>query len=134
METKDLQLFSKELQCLRKELLESRRTETDADAKGDSCDIAATERERQLELSLRERERNKILLIHEALERIEDGTYGLCEDCGEEIPLGRLKIRPFATRCVPCKAEQEKGGRTASSEGGLLSADIDIREFREDSE
>jgi DnaK suppressor protein len=134
MKTVDLQLFREELQRLRKELIENRRTETDETVKGDSCDIAATERERQLGLSLQERERNKIPLIHETLERIEDGTYGLCEDCGEEIPLGRLKIRLFATRCVPCKVEQENGGRTASSEGGLLSADIDVREFREDSE
>ena len=44
-----------------------------------------------------ERNRNKRMLIHEALERIDSGTFGLCDDCGEEMILGRLKTRTVAT-------------------------------------
>ena len=50
----------------------------------------------------------KIRNIDEALTRLEEGEYGICEDCEEEIPLGRLKAMPFARLCVKCKADLEK--------------------------
>ena len=46
--------------------------------------------------------------ISEALLKLEDGTYGICEECGAEIPLKRLKILPFATLCVACQSDEEK--------------------------
>ena len=57
---------------------------------------------------LGDREREKVRSIDEALLRIADGEYGICEECEEEIPLGRLKVLPFARHCVKCKADLEK--------------------------
>jgi len=75
---------------------------------GDIYDQASNERDRELLLLLGDREREKIRNIDEALARLEDGEYGICEDCEEEIPLGRLKVMPFARLCVKCKADLEK--------------------------
>ncbi len=47
--------------------------------------------------------------IEGALARIEEGTYGRCVDCGNDIPTSRLDVLPFALRCVECEAEQEQG-------------------------
>ena len=75
---------------------------------GDIYDQASNERDRELLLLLGDREREKIRNIDEALVRLEEGEYGICEDCEEEIPLGRLKAMPFARLCVKCKADLEK--------------------------
>jgi DnaK suppressor protein len=75
---------------------------------GDIYDQASNERDRELQLLLGDREREKIRNIDEALARLEEGEYGICEDCEEEIPLGRLKAMPFARLCVKCKADLEK--------------------------
>ena len=75
---------------------------------GDIYDQASNERDRELGLLLGDREREKLHNIDDALERIEDGEYGICEECEEEIPLGRLKVMPFARHCVRCKSELEK--------------------------
>lgn len=79
-----------------------------AETTGDIYDQASNERERELSLILGDREREKIRHIDEALQRIDDGEYGVCEECEEEIPLGRLKVVPFARYCVRCKSEIEK--------------------------
>ena len=98
----------------REELLEeiarSRKMEAD-DLKneiGDIYDSADNERDRQLSHILNDRDRKKLIAIDEALERIEDGTYGTCEECGKKIAPNRLKVLPFADLCVPCKSEIEK--------------------------
>jgi DnaK suppressor protein len=75
---------------------------------GDIYDQASSERDRELGLLLGDREREKIHSIDEALLRIDDGDYGICEECDEEIPLGRLKAMPFARHCVKCKTDIEK--------------------------
>lgn len=75
---------------------------------GDIYDQASSERDRELGLLLNDREREKLHAIDEALLRIEEGEYGVCEECEEEIPLGRLKAMPFARHCVRCKSELEK--------------------------
>lgn len=75
---------------------------------GDIYDQASNERDRELLLLLGDREREKIRSIDEALVRLEEGEYGICEDCEEDIPLGRLKAMPFARLCVKCKADLEK--------------------------
>jgi len=75
---------------------------------GDIYDQASNERDRELLLLLGDREREKIRNIEEALNRLDEGEYGICEDCEEEIPLGRLKAMPFARLCVKCKADLEK--------------------------
>lgn len=75
---------------------------------GDIYDQASSERDRELGLLLGDREREKLHAIDEALLRINEGEYGICEECEEEIPLGRLKAMPFARHCVRCKTDLEK--------------------------
>ena len=75
---------------------------------GDIYDQASSERDRELTLLLDDREREKLRNIDEALLKIDEGEYGICEECEEEIPLGRLKIVPFARYCVKCKTDIEK--------------------------
>ncbi len=75
---------------------------------GDIYDQASSERDRELGLLLNDRERDKLRQIDEALLRIADGEYGICEECEEEIPLGRLKVMPFARFCVRCQSDMEK--------------------------
>lgn len=75
---------------------------------GDIYDQASNERDRELLMLLSDRERDKIRNIDEALARLAEGEYGICEDCEEEIPLARLKAMPFARLCVKCKADLEK--------------------------
>jgi DnaK suppressor protein len=73
----------------------------------DPSDRATLESDRNFTLRIRDRERKLIGKIKEALERIELGTYGICEDCGEEISTERLKARPVTTLCIDCKKSQE---------------------------
>jgi DnaK suppressor protein len=75
---------------------------------GDIYDQASSERDRELELLLGDREREKLHNIDEALLKISEGEYGICEECEEEIPIGRLKVMPFARYCVRCKSDIEK--------------------------
>ncbi len=73
----------------------------------DPSDRATLESDRNFTLRIRDRERKLIGKIKEALERIEQGTYGICEECGEEISTERLKARPVTTLCIDCKKRQE---------------------------
>jgi len=73
----------------------------------DPADRATLESDRNFTLRIRDRERKLIAKIKEALERIENGTYGICETCGEEISEARLKARPVTTLCIDCKTRQE---------------------------
>ncbi|MCP3175721.1 MAG: RNA polymerase-binding protein DksA [Desulfuromonadales bacterium] len=74
----------------------------------DPTDRASLESDRNFELRIRDRERKLILKIREAIERIEDGTFGVCENCEEEIGEARLRARPVTTLCIDCKTEQER--------------------------
>jgi len=80
---------------------------TDQREIGDIFDDADLEQTRELNLLLGTRERQKLDQIESALSRMEQGEYGFCEDCEENIPAGRLKAMPFATLCVKCKSERE---------------------------
>ena len=73
----------------------------------DPADRATAESDRSFTLRLRDRERRLIKKIKEAIERIDDGTYGECVECGEEISVSRLKARPVTTLCIKCKSKQE---------------------------
>ncbi|MBN1842652.1 MAG: RNA polymerase-binding protein DksA [Deltaproteobacteria bacterium] len=73
----------------------------------DPTDRAALESDRNFTLRIRDRERKLIAKIRQALERIDNGTYGICETCGGEITLKRLKARPVTTQCIDCKTEEE---------------------------
>ena len=73
----------------------------------DPTDRAALEADRNFMLRIRDREHKLIKKIKEALGRIENDTYGICETCGEEISLKRLKARPVTTQCIECKSKEE---------------------------
>lgn len=73
----------------------------------DPTDRATMESERNFTLRIRDRERKLIVKIKEALGRIENGTFGICEECGEDISNERLNARPVTTLCINCKKSQE---------------------------
>jgi DnaK suppressor protein len=74
----------------------------------DMTDRASLETDRSFELRIRDRERKLLHKIDKAIERIQNGTYGICEACGEEIGFKRLEARPVTTLCIDCKAKQER--------------------------
>jgi DnaK suppressor protein len=73
----------------------------------DPTDRASMESERNFELRIRDRERKLISKIKGALDRLDNGTYGICEECGEDISVERLEARPVTTLCIDCKKKQE---------------------------
>jgi len=73
----------------------------------DPTDRATLESDRNFMLRIRDRERKLIVKIREALERIEDGNFGVCEMCGDDIGIDRLKARPVTTLCIECKRKEE---------------------------
>jgi DnaK suppressor protein len=81
----------------------------------DPTDRASLESDRNFLLRIRDRERKLIVKINEALARIEDGTFGICEMCGDDISDERLKARPVTTLCIDCKTEEEEKEKTGSS-------------------
>jgi DnaK suppressor protein len=96
-------------------------TEGIKDEGRDTYDLASDERDREINFILNDREREKLLAIDEALERIKEKTYGICESCEGEIQLGRLKVLPFTRLCVRCQEENEKESkrqRTLEDERG----------------
>lgn len=74
----------------------------------DPTDRATQESDRNFELRIRDRERRLINKIKDAIERIDSGEFGICEECGEEISEARLKARPVTTLCINCKMEEEQ--------------------------
>lgn len=74
----------------------------------DPTDRATQESDRTFELRIRDRERKLLNKIKEALERLENDEFGICEDCGGEISEARLKARPVTTLCIDCKMEAEQ--------------------------
>ncbi len=74
----------------------------------DEVDLASSDLNQTVSLRLRDRERTVLLKIEEALAKVEDGTYGVCEGCEELIELKRLEIQPMAEYCIRCKEAQEQ--------------------------
>jgi DnaK suppressor protein len=83
-------------------------TEPGAQDIGDVLDSVSEERTRELDMILTDREKRKLLQIDDALDRIDDGAYGQCEECGVKIPRARLKVLPFAKFCVECQEKNER--------------------------
>lgn len=75
---------------------------------GDILDSVTEERTRELDMILTDREKKKLGQIDDAIDRIEDGSYGLCDECSIKIPKGRLKVVPFAKYCVECQEKLER--------------------------
>ena len=74
----------------------------------DPNDRASLESDRNFELRIRDRERKLIRKMQEAIQRIDNGTFGLCERCGGPISEKRLIARPVTTLCIECKTKEEK--------------------------
>ena len=81
----------------------------------DINDQATLESERSFELRIRDRERKLIGKVHDALKKIHEGTYGICESCGESIGVKRLLARPVTSYCINCKSEMEAEERREES-------------------
>lgn len=111
---RDLEKFRKLLIAQRDQLLHHARRAVsgdihlDPDDFPDEIDTASSEVNLAFMGRLRERERGLLAKIEGALRKIEEGVYGECESCGEEIGLKRLEARPVAELCIECKSEQEK--------------------------
>ncbi|MBI9079913.1 MAG: RNA polymerase-binding protein DksA [Pseudodesulfovibrio sp.] len=113
MEVKDLQYFKDTLKGLLDDILrKSEETIEDMTESGevyaDPADRATAESDRAFTLRLRDRERKLIKKIQKAVDRIEDGKFGTCQECGNEISVQRLKARPMTTLCIGCKSKQEE--------------------------
>ncbi len=91
-----------------KQIYESSQ-EVGQDGIQDIGDEAANVYNKQILLTLNENERFRLKEVDEALDRIDAGTYGICEECGEPIGLKRLEVKAVAKYCVPCKTKLEKG-------------------------
>ena len=74
----------------------------------DPTDRASLESDRNLTLRIRDRERKLRNKIEDALERLDEGTFGICEICGGKITTNRLEARPVTTLCIDCKESQEQ--------------------------
>jgi DnaK suppressor protein len=108
-------------------------TEGVKDEGRDTYDLASDERDREINFILNDREREKLHAIDEALQRIKDKTYGICESCEGEIQLGRLKVLPFTRLCVKCQEEIEKENKrqkTLEDERGYRK--LVINDFEEE--
>jgi DnaK suppressor protein len=120
MEKKKIEYFKDLLEKRLQELLtEAGSTVSDmTDSKEyfpDPTDRASHESDRNFVLRIRDRERKLIIKIKEALARIDDGTFGICEECGDEIGEERLHVRPVTTLCINCKTESEKKEKRTST-------------------
>jgi DnaK suppressor protein len=91
-----------------KQIVESSK-EMGQDGIQDIGDEAANIYNKQVLLSLNESERMRLKEVDESLDRIENGSYGICEECGGPISLKRLEVRPVAKYCVPCLTKLERG-------------------------
>ncbi len=117
MNARQREYFRRRLQNWRGDLLdESTETiktmQSESLAEPDMADRASLEADRALELRTRDRQRKLITKIDEALTRIEDGSYGYCEETNEPISLRRLEARPIATLSVEAQERHERQERT----------------------
>jgi DnaK suppressor protein len=92
--------------------LAKRRSESSGDLSSmpiHMADIGTDNFEQEFTLTLMESDEGTLASIEAALERVEDGTYGQCEECGARIPKARLTAVPYATMCVKCASDSERG-------------------------
>lgn len=121
MNDMQLEYFRRKLIDWKKELLAQSSDTLDDLRQGglnqpDDIDRASLETDKSLDLRTKDRARKLILKIDEALDRIEDGTYGYCEETGEEIGIDRLMARPIATLCVEAQERHERMEKTFDDE------------------
>jgi len=113
MEKKDLDYFKDLLNKQLEDLLREAEDTVSGMSVGkeafpDPTDRATHEADRNFLLRIRDRESKLIKKIKKTLLRIEEGTFGICETCGEEISIKRLEARPVTTQCIDCKTKEEQ--------------------------
>jgi len=116
MNERQREYFRRKLEGWKEEILEESRStiaslQQDTVAEADLADRATSETDRGLELRTRDRQRKLIAKIDQALRRIEDGSYGYCEETGEPISLSRLEARPIATLSLEAQERHERRER-----------------------
>ena len=87
---------------------ESLKRDQSSEGSGDEADAGTKTFEREHEMSLANNSRDLLLQVERALQRLDEGTYGRCENCGNPIPKARLQAFPRATLCVSCKQREER--------------------------
>jgi DnaK suppressor protein len=113
MDSDQLQKFKEQLEQMKADVISDvEQTLNDMTSQNgnipDPNDRATVESDRSFELRLRSRERKLLDKINEAIARIDNGEYGVCDDCGERIRTKRLEARPVAKFCINCKTRQEQ--------------------------
>ena len=121
MNEMQLEYFRKKLLEWKKSLLEQSKDTLDDLKQGglnqpDQIDRASLEADKALELRTRDRARKLISKIDEALKRIEDGSYGYCEETGDPIGVDRLEVRPVATLSIEAQERHERMEKTYDDE------------------
>lgn len=117
MKNDEFDKIRKTLEEQRDELIENARQTLasdmgiNVDDLPDEMDLASAEYNHAMNFRLRGREKTLLRKIELALERMEAGEYGLCEECGDDIGIRRLEARPVTTLCIRCKEEQERRER-----------------------
>ncbi len=122
MKKEELESFRSELLSLRQRLVGNMRylseaaqsqSEENGNMRGGAplhpAETGSDNFEQEFTMSLMENENRALEMVEHALKRIEEGTYGTCESCGERIPKARLKAIPFTSLCVKCAEAHEKG-------------------------
>ncbi len=128
MRKQDLEKFKKKLLEEKKKIIQTKSSKSGQEVSntqsGDQADMASAEMELDAKYQGDQRGHNLLTDISDALQKIEDGTYGECEICGEDISLARLEANPMAKLCVDCKSAEEirekkfaKAGGNSTSEG-----------------
>ena len=113
MKKKDVQFFKsellRELQALtaKADVAVGELIDADTIHEADLLDQVMEEQARDRRVHFQNRDRNLISKIQRSLQAIEEGTYGICEDCEEPIDIARLKVRPVTSYCIDCKTKQE---------------------------
>jgi DnaK suppressor protein len=118
VKAQDVETFKRKLLEIRRDLLDQVERkklyskEVGEDGIPDSGDVAAYSYSKEVLMGLGENERTKLRLVEEALAKIDEGTYGVCERCEEAIPVKRLELLPFTRYCVQCQTELERESAT----------------------
>jgi DnaK suppressor protein len=118
MKKKDLEKFKKILDERKNDLLshaeeiKEKGIQFDPDDLPDEVDLASSEADQSMSLRLRDRERILLRKVEKALKKIDEGEYGVCESCGDDIGVKRLEARPVTDLCITCKEEQEQVERS----------------------
>ncbi len=123
---KELEEIKKNLTLMKREIfkdidasIKEGSSKDSSEYQGDNYDIASNERDRELSYMLGDRERQKIREIDNALLKIKEGTYGVCDECGEPISKKRLKVIPYSNFCIHCQSRSEEEGKAQATDDYL---------------